>query len=423
MSNKRSAISNQQSAISRQSEKTPNFFKHLFTVHCSLSTDKKGFTLVELMITMIIFVIAIAAASQIFTGLLTQFKQQSKIAETNIEGVVGLDIFRKDIAHAGLGLPWNVRGIADSNGDGVINFTDTVPGYTEASNTTDINAPYNPPIYNDAPNNPPSGFKSGVLANGSDVLVIKSASAATNNAAGKNTRLAPAAPFVRNWALYTEDSEDSDRVIVLSPGSTDANSRSLVVNGGSYHTRYDTVSSYAPADKTDVRLVYGISPANAANSLRAPFNRADYYISAANVPRCATGTGVLVKATLNHVTGALSEMPVLDCVADMQVIFLDNNGVPHNDLSTLTDTNGNGAIDADETRNQLREVEVYILAHEGQRDPNFTFNNFTGAGNSVIVGRTAILGRDFDFAALDIADYTNYRWKVYTISVQPDNLR
>jgi prepilin-type N-terminal cleavage/methylation domain-containing protein len=415
MSNRQSAISYQLSAISRQSEKTPDFFKHLFTVHCSLSTDKKGFTLVELMITMIIFVVAIAAASQIFTGLLTQFKQQSKIAETNIEGVVGLDILRKDIAHAGLGLPWNVRGIPDTDGNDIINFSDTVPGYTEATDIT----------YNDAPNNPPRAFRSGDGAGpnvaGSDYLVIKSASAATNNAAGKNTRLYPAAPFVRNWALYTEDPENTDRVIVLSPGSTDANSRSLVVNGGSYHTQYDTVSSYAPADNYDVRLVYGISPANGANSLLAPFNRADYYISSANVPRCAAGTGVLVKATLNHVTGRLDEMPVLDCVADLQVIFVDNNSVPHNDLSTLTDTNVNGVIDADEIRLQLRAVEVYILAHEGQQDPNFTFNNFTGAGDSVIVGRTAVLGRDFDLTA--IADYLNYRWKVYTIAVQTDNLR
>jgi len=410
MSNKQSAISNQQSAISRQSEKTPNFFKQLFTVHCSLFTDKKGFTLVELMITMIIFVVAIAAASQIFTGLLTQFKQQSKIAETNIEGVVGLEILRKDIAHAGLGLPWNVRGIADSNGDDVISFSDTVPGYTEATDTT----------YNDAPNNAPSAFRSGDGAGpdvaGSDYLVIKSASAATNNAAGKNTRLAPIAPFVRNWALYTEDPEVTDRVIVLSPGSTDANSRSLIVNGGSYHTQYSTVSSYAPADKTDVRLVYGISPGNAANSLLAPFNRSDYYISAANVPRCATGTGVLVKATLNHVTGGLDEMPV---------IFIDNNGVPHNDLSftdPLPNGNANGIIDANEIRDQLRAVEVYILAHEGQQDPNFTFNNFTAGGTSVRVGRSAgLFGRDFDLTA--IADYLNYRWKVYTISVQTDNLR
>ena len=51
-----------------------------------------GFTMVELMVTMVVFVLAISAASQIFTKLLTQFKQQSKVAETNIEGIVGLDL-------------------------------------------------------------------------------------------------------------------------------------------------------------------------------------------------------------------------------------------------------------------------------------------------------------------------------------------
>ena len=64
--------------------------------------NQKGFTLVELIVTMTIFVLVIAAASGVFTGLLTQFKQQSKITETNIEGVVGLEILRHDLSSAGL---------------------------------------------------------------------------------------------------------------------------------------------------------------------------------------------------------------------------------------------------------------------------------------------------------------------------------
>ncbi len=47
-------------------------------------------------------------------------------------------------------------------------------------------------------------------------------------------------------------------------------------------------------------------------------------------------------------------------------------------------------------RTRSKNVQVYILAHEGQKDTNFTFNNFTGGGTSVIVGRSAALGRDFD---------------------------
>ena len=70
-----------------------------------LIKKQDGFTLVELMITMVVFVMVITAASNIFSGLVNQFKQQSKIAETNIEGIVGLELLRYDIEQAGFGLP------------------------------------------------------------------------------------------------------------------------------------------------------------------------------------------------------------------------------------------------------------------------------------------------------------------------------
>ena len=47
--------------------------------------SEAGFTLTELLITMVVFVLAIAAASQMFTDF-NQFKQQSR-TETNIEGL------------------------------------------------------------------------------------------------------------------------------------------------------------------------------------------------------------------------------------------------------------------------------------------------------------------------------------------------
>jgi hypothetical protein len=336
---------------------------------------------------------------------LTQFKQQSKIAETNIEGIVGLDLLRQDIEHAGLGLPWVIpSGIQ----------------YNEASTTT----------YNDcsgtAPCNPPRAFISGILADGSDVLVIKSASASTNNAAGKNTRLTSDGN-VRTWLLYTDDlvpnpvnpTLNPDWVIVISPGSTDSDSRSLVVSGVAYYTAFNNLSSFKPTDNTDVRLVYGISSADATNALRAPFNRSDYYISAANAPHCATGTGVLVKATLDQATGAFTVMPILDCVADLQVIYnLDTD----DDGAINTTTDDISLMNPQDIREQIKNVEVYILAHEGQKDPTFTFNNYTAGGNSVTVGRAG-LGRNFDLSTIADPDYDNYRWKVYTLSVQTDNLR
>jgi prepilin-type N-terminal cleavage/methylation domain-containing protein len=64
--------------------------------------EQSGFSMVELIVTMTIFVIAIAVASSIFVPMLTQFKQQSKVAESQVERIVGLDILRRNIARGGI---------------------------------------------------------------------------------------------------------------------------------------------------------------------------------------------------------------------------------------------------------------------------------------------------------------------------------
>jgi len=68
---------------------------------------QSGFTMLELIIVMAIFMLVIFSASDMFVSLLTEFKQQGKIAITNIEGILGLEMMRRDIEHAGYGLPWD----------------------------------------------------------------------------------------------------------------------------------------------------------------------------------------------------------------------------------------------------------------------------------------------------------------------------
>ena len=80
-------------------------------------------------------------------------------------------------------------------------------------------------------------------------------------------------------------------------------------------------------------------------------------------------------------------------------------------------------------RTCMQEVRVYILAHEGQRDPNYTYPHST-----VIVGPTkpddpalSYLGtasrRAFDFTKSGIANWQNYRWKLYSVVVKLRNTR
>ena len=73
-------------------------------------------------------------------------------------------------------------------------------------------------------------------------------------------------------------------------------------------------------------MMYGVDQ---DTNLRMPFNRADYFISNTNAPsRCAPNTGVLEKVVVNQSDGRLTNfLPLVDCVADMQVIFrLDTDG-------------------------------------------------------------------------------------------------
>ncbi len=374
-----------------------------------------GFTLVELMIAMVAFVFVIAAASQMLTGLLTQFKQQSKISETNIEGIIGLEILRHDLEHAGYGLPWVISGT----------------NYNEATNAALCDAgTVDPSTYNDSTTNPPRAIVSGNnnCTNSSDYLVIKAVNVAGNDPSRKSTRLISTAPYVRTWTPSSENLnlDPTDRVIVIS-GGAGSSLRELIESGGTFYTTYNNVinAPWQPSEPSEYRIVYGIND-NSASAPRMPFNRADYYIATPIVPleRCAVGTGVLYKATLNHGSGALNTpMPILDCVADMQVVYAmdnDEDGDFENGTGGDAYTNSLAGLTAQQIRTRVKEVQVYILAHEGQRDPNFTFNNFTGAGNSVIVGRSSVFGNDFDLTT--ITDYENYRWKVYTISVHTENL-
>jgi type II secretory pathway pseudopilin PulG len=344
-----------------------------------------GFSIVEILITMIILGLVLTLGSDMFVGMLRGYKQQSKITETNIEGIIGLELLRRDIERAGYGLPWS--------------FNVGTP-YNEAVNAVAA-------AYNDAPANPPrailSGFDAVTLR---DYLVIKATNLARNDACTKWTLL-PSSGGPTAWNPASENLVGTDRVIVLSPGALAATSKILVSSG-----TFSAMAAMASPDET--RLIYGVDP---DTDLRMPFNRADYYVSTSvAIPgRCAQGTGVLVKSIVNHGDGSLNTLPLLDCVADMQVIaYLDTN------LDGQWDLMSNGLLlaDAQTVRDQVKEVHVYILSHEGQRDATYAHSSST-----IRVGEAATLGRDFNLTTLADPNWRNYRWKVYTLIVRPNSLR
>jgi len=187
------------------------------------------------------------------------------------------------------------------------------------------------------------------------------------------------------------------------------------MDGANFYTTYSSSAfpiEYSPAGATTRFVIYGVDP---DTNLRMPFNRADYYIQRpASIPQaCAPNTGVLYKATINQSNGALNPEPLVDCVADLQVIYrLDTNNDGTID-STVNDISG---LTAQQIRDRVKEIRVYILSHEGQKDGAFKF-----ASSTITVGEFGV-GRTFNLSSTIGSGWENYRWKVSTLVVKPRNL-
>ncbi len=364
-----------------------------------MNRRKAAFTLVELMIAMAIVMVVLYAAISFFIVSVRQYKVQTKITETNVEGILGLELLRQDLESLGFGLPWN-----------------NLVSYTERTGVDALIV-----ALTDSPNAPRAVLSVNGPAftfNQSDYLVIKSARVGMSDAAGKWTTLNQA-KFKRTWSSPEDNLNNTDYVIALAVGSTDSNRRSLVTSG-TFYTQYSNTDGFIPVEPYSANIVYGIDNVQPVR----PFNRAEYFIAdnaAYRTPgHCAPNTGVLVKAVVAHDASGTTPtlLPLLDCVADMQVVYVldtDTNPltplIPSDDISV--------GMTAEDIRAQLVEVRVYILGQEGQRDDSYTYRNVldTTHANEILVGPDTVTGR-----YIDLSGSLNYRWKVYTIVVKPKNL-
>jgi Tfp pilus assembly protein PilW len=364
----------------------------------SILLGQKGVSFIELLIVMTLVVIVLTMNTDTFGVIFRQSRQQTQAVGAQMDRIVGLEILRTDLEHAGFGLPWSFQGTIN---------------YSEASTSPQS-------TYNDAASNPPRALVSGndlstFTLNNSDYLVIKSTIVGTSEASQQWTYITGGQ---QPHAWGSNDLSNGDRVIVLWPRSITGFNKELVMDSSNnFFTTYSSSAfstDFSHNAATTRYVIYGVSPST--TSLRRPFNRADYYIQRpASMPQaCAPNTGVLYKATMNHNDeGSLFELPLIDCVADMQVIYrLDTNNDGTID-STVNDISG---LTAQQIRDRLKEVRVYILSHEGQSDRSFRFLNST-----ITVGEFGV-GRIFNLSATIGSGWENYRWKMSTLVVKPRNL-
>jgi prepilin-type N-terminal cleavage/methylation domain-containing protein len=396
--------------------------------------NTRGFSLVEMIIVMGLFVVIIAITGESFNRIITQAFSQTKTAESNISGIVGLEMMRVDTESSGYGLLWSFQNA----------FV-----YNEAADAPGVNLNDNGRVYSDVnQNNVPRAVMSlnnvvsadpTVLLTGTDVLAIRSMSVATNTPARlwtyvESMVLPTGNPAPAPYMWSSDNLAPGNRVVMIQPVANMKPANALVVNPGSStwtatFANYSTIGkppSYNDAEKkSDAYIIYGV---NDSVALRMPFNRADYYVRRPatteqgwfRLPqRCNPSTGVLLKGVVGHASGNYQELPLLECVLDLQVVY----GIITPGSSVLTDDDGTilSTLTPSDIRQQLKEIKIYILTHDGGIDRTYTYPNATigvGPGNGITSGT----GRTYDFAANGVANWQNYRWRVYQIVARPHNL-
>ena len=422
--------------------------------------DNRGFTLIEMLVVMAVFVVVIAIAGDAFNRILTQSLKLGRMEESNIEGVVGLEMMRHDLEQSGYALPFAWHEEADTD-------TTKRPKYIEA--TVDPASKLN-----DAPSEIPRAlaFQRYSTSVGDDgatytgtpgawYLTVKGLTLSRDAGAQKWT--------YANYSAATYGSKppkiwssgnfaSGDRVVVLRRTFSDnvytnrlAYDTSKLSNYWTVYSKDGFVPAFAPRDVNEIVYAYGLGQTD--DNIGMPFNRADFFVarpkSSQKVPSsCAPNTGILYKATVNQKGGKLNYMPLLDCVADMQVVLgwdlwdsanktdgqdgevdiWSSPAININDASTVSVVESIDELSTDEARSKvvgalkdpaklrtsLKIIKVYILAQIGRKD-----TGYSSSENIVVAGPGELaLAREYTLAS----DMRNYRWKVYRIVARPKNL-
>ncbi len=418
--------------------------------------NNRGFTLVELVVVMAVFVVVMIIAGESFKMILQQTSKVFRSEESNIEGVIGLEILRHDLQQAGYGLftePLCTPYASEAVGVPASMFNEVARVISDPClsppSTVTVSALRLPPRAVVAGNNltavadstSETGNTYNVLA-ASDYLVLRGLTLGNSKTSQKWTYLESAASNVtpKRWLSQSENLDTSDRTLLLRR-KINRTTYSLSIepeptNGWFYIPFSNAAFSKYSSNYNDY-VVYGL---NSGATPTMPFNRSDYFVarpSAVNaMPSvCAANIGNLYKTTVNQANGRLTYLPILDCVADMQVVFgwdltIGNTSVAGQDgaidtwsspdpnfrtgTATLSDLQA-AMADPELLRSSLKIIKVYILAQDGRRDPNYV------SPASIVVGDSSesSITKSYNIAA---AGLQNYRWKVYRIIVRPKNL-
>ena len=369
--------------------------------------DKKGMTLLELLVVMAILVVVVTGALTFLSSLTKRSSQETARSKTSQTGLISDLILIRDIAMAGMGVPVEVGGQ-------FVPIGGVLPGGANPNNTgqngSDQLMIKGAVISSGANDYFKWGYNTNYIISGSSNIIVSALPDPLN------PTLPPYSPdvqdlFTLSRAGYRHPFEDGDMVVFL-----DAETKQLL-GSNVYKVSSVGATGFNVAPNTDFTirdygsLIFSLGGIGVVNFNDYLTNRfTGYRLSAGTQPQCAPNT----RSLLRVYGGAMD--PILDCVLDFQVQF----GLIDATTGNVTWVNDISATSAAVLKDQLRIVRIFIVKQMGKRDPKY-FYPFNAIPNAAIPLFSVNSNGNVVNARPGVINLTNaqrqYHWRLITLDI------
>ena len=369
--------------------------------------DKKGMTLLELLVVMAILVVVITGALTFLSSLTKRSSQETARSKTSQTGLISDLILIRDIAMAGMGVPVEVGGQ-------FVPIGGMLPGGTNPNNTgqngSDQLMIKGAVISSGANDYFKWGYNVNYIISGSSNIIVSALPDPLN------PTLPPYSPdvqdlFTLSRAGYRHPFQNGDMVVFL-----DAETKQLL-GSNVYNVSGVGATGFNVAPNTDFTirdygsLIFSLGGIGVVNFNDYLTNRfTGYRLSAGTQPQCAPNT-----CSLLRVYGGAMD-PILDCILDFQVQF----GLIDATTGNVTWLNDISATSAALLKDQLKIVRIFIVKQMGKRDPKY-FYPFNTIPNAAIPLFSVNSNGNVVNARSGVINLTNaqrqYHWRLITLDI------
>lgn len=320
--------------------------------------NSKGFTLVEIMVTVVILAVVVALTIPVYTKVVNGITAVSAGEDSKIDNILAMEIIRLDLQHVGTGIGGN----------------ETTPPLVYVE-------PAAPPV---TPNSP--------------VLDLRSTLVNTNQS-------------TLGWAIINCTAPGAAITAgdyVVDEREVQTNTDLVLLNSSKDYVANTNAGYNCPAVVGLFSAFPNAAGAAGANACATGFcTNIRYNLSAAqNLETCAAGTRNLVRT----VGAAIAGDALVNCVAGFRVRFdidanTDGRIVPpgETELTALPGT-------ASQIMAQVRNIDMYLLVQSGNEDRSLNTQP-----------TLTVDGIDFTPDLAGVTNANNYRWKIYKISGKPNS--